>query len=158
MSYCNYDDVVAIKGDLILPKSVDVDGFTDRAAADIDVALSERYIVPVATTNAQTVAVLKSIASDLACGRLILSIAAAAEDSNLQSYGKFLINRSISGDRNQGTIGLQDIRNGGYVLPGATLKTGVTSAALYKVGISSPAVGGLDEDKSYFEYLYEDFK
>jgi hypothetical protein len=156
MSYCDQSDVVILKGDFTIPKSVDIDEFIDRAERDIDVALSSRYIVPITSTEPQAMNLLKSITADLACGRLILSMSVASEDNSLQSYGKSLVNRAINGDAVDGTRGLKDLREGSYALPGAGLKAGVTSTSRFNIRINSPKISG--EDKSYYDYLYKDFR
>ena len=155
MAYCKVDDVNTLKGDLTLPQATEIDNFIERASSDIDAALSERYQVPITITNETTVSILKAITSSLACGRMVLAIAIASEDTSTQAYGRALIRRAIEGEGQ--AIGLRELREGRFILPGATLKSGLASANLFALRISSPKPDGVS-DKSYFEYFYESFR
>jgi len=155
--YCEVEDVENNKGDAQLPSSTDIEAYITRASEDIDAAVSERYVVPITTSNVQTVNILKAVSADLSAGRMILALAMASEDNNLQSYGRSLISRAIEGDNKRGTVGLRELREGTFVLPDATLNVSVSSAAQFSIRITSPEPQ-TGVDKSYFEYFYKAFK
>ena len=156
MPYCTQADVLPLKGDVALPSTVQVQDFIVRANNDIDAALSERYVVPIVGGTAQTTAVLLAINADLATGRLIMSLTVASQDEVLNEYGRSLVSRAIEGDAATGTLGLRALREGAFILPGATLKTGVTSASQFSIRIKSPTPDGTS-DKSYHDYFFDYF-
>lgn len=71
--------------------------FREEAYTNINIKLRTKYVVPVDSDDETDMDFLKSIESDLAAGSLILDIAAnTQEDSGLDDYGKYLIDKGYA--------------------------------------------------------------
>lgn len=115
MAYCTAADL--LKGDIPLgPQYGDGSGFVDTAADEMDVVLGQLYVTPIVLAdtpeNRPSQLWLKTCNKFLASGRLILDIALAAEDDNLNAYGLSLLN--------QGLDMLKAIQSGAASITGAT--------------------------------------
>lgn len=112
--YCGLSDLLL--GDLTLPRYAgDGSQFVNRAAEVIDARLGHIYKTPIAIPVdpkfRPSALILKQINELLASGRIILDMAAAAEDNNLHAYGRQLMR--------EGEAMLHALEVGDRVLQGA---------------------------------------
>jgi len=96
--YCGLEDL--LKGDLELPRYMgDGSQLVNMAAEDMDSHVGHIYVTPieVAATpaNRPTILMLKRINRCLASGRMLLDIAAAAENTDLHAYGRSLVKEAM---------------------------------------------------------------
>jgi hypothetical protein len=115
MAYCTAADL--LKGDIPLAAQYgDGTGFVNTAADEMDVVLGQLYVTPIelldTPENRPSLLWLKTCNKFIASGRLILDIAIAAEDDNLNAYGLSLLN--------QGLDMLKAIQSGAASITGAT--------------------------------------
>jgi hypothetical protein len=94
MAYCVEADVVPLLGDLELASTLSIQTFIDRASVEIDLALGNRYIVPVDTDDYFTTMLLKTVNAELAASQIFLSQASGGEDNRVNAYGMLLFNRA----------------------------------------------------------------
>ncbi len=116
MAYCTVADL--LKGDLPLAAQYgDGTGFINTAADEMDVVLGQLYVTPIVLLetpeNRPSLLWLKTCNKFIASGRLVLDIAIAAEDDNLNAYGLSMLN--------QGLAMLTAIQTGAASITGATL-------------------------------------
>jgi hypothetical protein len=98
MAYCEPADLLI--GDLPLSAQYgDGSGFISTAADEMDVVLGQLYVTPIVLAdtpaNRPSQLWLKTCNKFIASGRLILDIALAAEDDNLNAYGLSLLNQGL---------------------------------------------------------------
>lgn len=123
-AYSDTDDL--LHGDIRLPdRHGDGTGIVKSAAEDIDIQIGHIYVTPV-TVNSdvkynRTRVLLKKMNNYIASGRLILDMAAPAEDDQLHAYGLSLLR--------EGQELLRQVRDGAIPLEGATVIDGDDSAA-----------------------------
>lgn len=100
------------------------EGFVQDAADDIDAQVGHIYVTPIIVidipANRPTRLLLKKINNLLASGRLLLDMAAAAEDDNLHSYGLQMLK--------EGMELLRRVSTGEVILAGATNLDGNSDA------------------------------
>lgn len=100
------------------------EGFVQDAADDIDAQVGHIYVTPISVVNIPanrpTRLLLKKINNLLASGRLLLDMAAAAEDDNLHSYGLQMLK--------EGMELLRRVSTGEIVLAGAPKLDGTSDA------------------------------
>lgn len=114
MAYCEVADLLT--GNLPLATQYgDGQGFIDTAADEMDTVLGQMYVTPIVLeqipANRPSQLWLKTCNKFIASGRLILDIAIAAEDDNLNAYGLSLLN--------QGLAMLKAIQDGAASITGA---------------------------------------
>lgn len=74
-----------------IPADMVVDNFRSNAYNRINAKIRAIYTVPVASSDATDMAILKDIEANLAAGRLLLAVATLHEMENVSEYGKLLI-------------------------------------------------------------------
>lgn len=148
MAYCEVADL--LKGDLPLgPQYGTGQGFVDTASDEMDVVLGQLYVTPIVLadtpTNRPSQLWLKTCNKFIASGRLILDIALAAEDDNLNAYGLSMLN--------QGLAMLKAIQDGAASITGATPLD--PTAGTYATG---PVLFNEDSEslvKAGYEFLFD---
>lgn len=133
VGYCTIPDVQPLLGDLELASTLDIQTFIDLAAREIDLALGQRYEVPVVTTDYFTLTLLRTVNAELAASQIFLSQASGGEDNRVNAYGIHLFNRA--------NIRLHDYLID-KILPGLTLlvadSVGLGPAVIYHEDSASP--------------------
>lgn len=135
MSYSTKDDLLI--GDIPLaPRYGDGSRFVDLAADEIDSQIGHIYVTPIALAdtpeNRPARLLLKKINNFIASGRIILDMALAGEDRELQSYGRSLLS--------EGLTLLKQVTNGDIRIPGADPLPGTEAAT------SGPTIVNEDPD------------
>lgn len=134
MSYCTIDDVTPLLGDLEFSSSFDPSPYITKAAADMDLTLGRRYVVPVLSNDYYTNTLLLTVNAELAASQVLMSLAQGGEDNRVNAYAMHLYKRAIE-------------RLSPYytdlVLPGSTLLEGMENlatgpAAIYQEDSESP--------------------
>lgn len=113
-TYSEKEDLLI--GDLPLgPQYGDGSRFVQMGADEIDSQIGNIYVTPIVLAdtpeNRPARLMLKKLNNLLASGRLILDMALAGEDRELQSYGRSLLSEALNL--------LKELSSGGYVVPGA---------------------------------------
>lgn len=111
VAYCTTDDLVL--GNIPIPPNAQ--RYVDQAAQEIDSIIGFKYETPVVVDNSSegrpVTLLLSRINYTLASGRLILALAAPAQDDQIQQYGKYLVDEALKA--------LKMIVDGEILLPGA---------------------------------------
>lgn len=91
MAYCKPQDLLI--GDVTLSSVLSRESYVRDAADEMDARLGFVYALPLPLTQLQphAITLLKMINARLASGRLLMSIAAPAEDDSVHRYGEWLI-------------------------------------------------------------------
>lgn len=126
-------------GDVILPAALDVNTFLIRASRDIDIALGERYVVPILTGTGITPMVLRNVCADLATAYILFSVTQPTENNLPNAYALHLWDRAGRA--------LEDYRFS-KTLPGATLIV---------TGSSDAPISIVQEDAGSLVGAYETF-
>lgn len=137
IAYCDPTDLQL--GDITLPASVSATSYIIRASRDIDLALGERYQVPILTGTGITNMVLRNVAADLASAYILFSLAQPSEGNVANAYATVLYQRAA--------MTLEPYRTS-KELPGALLAAGRTD--------DSP-VSVVQEDAASLLGAYETF-
>lgn len=111
MPYCKNQDLLI--GDISLSPTLSRESFIRDAADEMDARLGFVYTLPLTGIQPHAVTLLKMINARLASGRLLMSLAAPAEDDGVHRYGEWLIKQAYDD--------LYAICNGTINLAGATL-------------------------------------
>ncbi len=109
-AYCDPADLQL--GDITVPATLNVNTFITRASRDVDIALGERYLVPVTTGSGITPLILRNVSADLASAYIIFSMATPSETNLPNAYALHLYQRA--------GLALEDYRFS-KTLPGAIL-------------------------------------
>lgn len=107
--YCTTTDLLI--GDIQLSSTLSKESFVRDAADEMNARLGFVYILPITGIPAHATTLLKMINARLASGRLLMSIAAPAEDDGVHRYGEWLIKQAYDD--------LYAICNGQIILGGA---------------------------------------
>jgi hypothetical protein len=110
MAYCSENDLLV--GDMEFSAATSKESFVRDAANEMDARLGFVYVLPITGIPAHAQTLLKMINARLASGRLLMSIAAPAEDDGVHRYGEWLIKEAYND--------LHAICNGSIQLAGAT--------------------------------------
>lgn len=109
--YASVEDLVL--GNIPIPDSAQ--RYVDQAAQEMDSIIGFKYETPVVVDNSPegrpVTLLLKRINYTLASGRLLLALAAPAQDDQIQQYGKYLVDEALKA--------LKMIVDGEILLPGA---------------------------------------
>jgi hypothetical protein len=148
MAYCEASDLLI--GNIPLSSQYgDGTGFVDTATDEMDVVLGQLYETPIVLAdtpaNRPSQLWLKTCNKFIASGRLILDIAIAAEDDNLNAYGLSMLN--------QGLAMLKAIQDGAASITGATPLD--PNAGAYQTG---PVIFNEDSEslvKAGYEFLLD---
>ena len=95
MPYAEVDDLML--GDMALGPAVSPEKYIQEAQEDVNISLGQVYEMPVSMgqdTPDRTKILLRRITARLASGRLILAQAIGGEDSQLQAYGRHLVDEA----------------------------------------------------------------
>jgi hypothetical protein len=76
---------------ITIPPDIIVYNFRLDAYNRINAKLRKIYVVPIVSTDATDIGILKSIESNLASGNILLAVATLHEVENVHEYGKLLI-------------------------------------------------------------------
>lgn len=90
--YCDESDLQL--GDTQIPSTMSATAFIIRASRDIDIALGERYVVPITTGTGITPMILRNVAADLAAAYIIFSTAQPSEGNLPNAYALHLYQRA----------------------------------------------------------------
>jgi hypothetical protein len=98
VAYCAVDDLLI--GDIPTSDVLSPLKYVNDAADEIDSKIGFRYATPIpidgsSTTPRPVVLLLKRLNSHLASGRLIMAATVLSEDTELNAYGKALVNESM---------------------------------------------------------------
>ena len=135
MAYCNDGDLLI--GDVGLSSTLSKASFVRDAADEMDARLGFVYVLPITGIPTYAQLLLKQINARLASGRLLMSIAAPAEEDGVHRYGEWLIKQAYDD--------LYAICNGSIVLGGATVAVDTTP--------NTAAIENYD-DESAFDQFY----
>ncbi len=91
-TYC--DEIDLQLGDIQVPSTLLPSTYIIRASRDIDIALGERYLVPVTTGTGITPMILRNVAADLASAYIIFSMATPSENNLPNAYALHLYTRA----------------------------------------------------------------
>lgn len=91
-AYCDVADLQL--GDLTVPASMSQQSFIIRASRDIDIALGERYMVPISQGTGITPMVLRNVCADLASAYIVFALATPSEGNLPNAYGTQLYQRA----------------------------------------------------------------
>lgn len=94
MAYCTESDVRPLLGDLELASNLNIATFIDRAAIEVELALGQRYVVPIVAGDYFTNKLLQTVNAELAASQIFLSQASGGEDNRVNAYGMLLFNRA----------------------------------------------------------------
>lgn len=141
--YCEEEDLV-LSGDIPLPSYINKTKFIEDAADEIDSQLGFIYETPFDVTDTSSLIrparlLLKRINKFLASGRIILSVATPGEDTQVHSYGRYLVREAENA--------IKEILSGNIILEGATPIVSTPSRA--------PLIANA-ERRSYVEVFYDD--
>ncbi|MFD5451674.1 hypothetical protein [Streptomyces sp. NPDC127100] len=120
MAYSTKDDLLL--GQIPLPSYLDPDTYISNAAEEIDAIIGMTYVTPVSIQETPqtrpTKLILKKVNNFLASGRIIMALDSGGEDTQLHSYGRYLVTQAeaiikqiASGDVT--LVGAQPINSGG---------------------------------------------
>lgn len=134
VTYCNAGDLLI--GDIELSSMLSEESFVRDAAQEMDARLGFVYILPIVGIPAHAQTLLKQINARLASGRLLMSIAAPAEDNSVHRYGEWLIKQAYDD--------LYAICNGSIILGSATLAPDPTP--------NSASIVNYDEESAFDQF------
>lgn len=113
MPYCAEADLLL--GEIPLPEYLSATQYINNTAEEIDVALSGLYSTPIEVIdipqNKPTTLFLKQVNAKLATGRLIMAAAMGHQETDVNAYGKYLIDEAVAA--------LYRVCEKEFVLPGA---------------------------------------
>lgn len=113
MPYSTKDDLLL--GQIPLPSYLDADTYISNAAEEIDAIIGMTYVTPVSIQETPATRpsklILKKANNFLATGRIIMAIDSGGEDSQLHSYGRYLVS--------QAELIVKNIASGEFSLVGA---------------------------------------
>ena len=93
-AYTHPDAVRELLGDMTVSGSIDLDAVASDAAAEMNIRLGERYVVPLDLDAPELAAhhadLIRLINARLAAGTLLMATATATEYHELHNYGKYL--------------------------------------------------------------------
>lgn len=99
-AYVGPGDVKAQLGDMTIASSINLDAIASDAAGEINIALGERYVVPINMSAPDLLdhhkLLIRLINARLAAGRFLLAVTSATEDRDLWAYGKYLIDLAMN--------------------------------------------------------------
>lgn len=133
--YCAPGDLLV--GDMEFSSALSKDGFIRDAADEMNSRLGFVYALPIVGIAAHAVLLLKMINARLASGRLLMAIAAPAEDDSVHAYGQYLVKQAYDD--------LYAICNGQITLVGAT--------TIVDANPNSASITNVD-DESAFDQFY----
>lgn len=134
-------------GDLPVPTYMDQQKYVNDAANEIDSVIGFLYVTPVDMTDPGPVSrparlLMTRLNTHLSSGRLLMAIATASEDTQLNAYGRYLVDMV-------GTT-LQEIVDGKIQLPGAAQNDNGDDTPNF----SGPVIANIDQ-VSIVESFYQ---
>lgn len=96
VTYSADKDVSSKYSHLKISSDVVVNDYREEAYNEINMKISNLYIIPIDSTNVNDIAYLKSIESRLAAGNILIAVSTTDELDELHNYGKFLIDQAVS--------------------------------------------------------------
>lgn len=144
-AYSKVEDLLT--GDIRLPGYLDVPGAVQDATDEIDSKIGALYDTPIDISDTSPVSrparlMLKRVANFLASGRLLLEVAASAEQTELHAYAKSLVDEA--------NLAISQIATGELPLPGAEMVPNAQRRG------STPLIANVDAT-SNVEAFYERF-
>lgn len=113
MPYSTQADLLL--GEIPLPSYVNPDTYISNAADEIDAVIGMTYVTPISIQETPTTRpsklILKKANNFLASGRIIMAVDSGGQDTQLHSYGRYLVN--------QAEQIVAKIANGEFILVGA---------------------------------------
>lgn len=114
--YCTVEDLL-LRPDIPLPREFDKQKYINAAAEEIDSKIGRLYQTPViirvedSEKYRTTIIALRRINSQLATGRIIMTISTTTESQEVDAYGYYLIKDALQS--------IDDILNRDFILDGA---------------------------------------
>ena len=115
VTYSNDKDVSSKYSHLKISSDVIVNEYREEAYNELNMRISNLYIIPIDSTDANDLAYLRSIESRLAAGNVLIAISTVDELQDVHEYGKFLIDQSFAK--------MDELVKQTIILKGATLDT-----------------------------------
>lgn len=136
-SYSSIDDLLT--GEVPLPTYLNAQKIVDDATDEVDSYLGHLYVTPLDLSDTSLIErhsrlLIKRVANFLASGRLLMSVAAPAEDNAVHAYGYSLVKQACDA--------LQSISDGMVHLEGAIKKE------VFATSHGGPLVGQEDAESS----------
>lgn len=96
MSYSNDKDVASKYSHLKISSDVVVKDYREEAYNEINMRISNLYVIPIDSTDTNDTAYLKAIESRLAAGNILIAVSTVDELEDVHEYGKFLIEQAFN--------------------------------------------------------------
>lgn len=134
MAYSEVNDLLL--GDMTISSAVDKQAFITDASDEIDSKIGVRYVTPLTLTSLadHSRKLIKRISNHLASARLLMAVASAGEDNQVQAYALFLLKGAESD--------LCAIAEGQLDLVGATPQDTFTESG------NGPSITNFDQDSA----------
>lgn len=144
MAYSEVGDLLI--GNVPTPTYISPDTYIANAAEEIDAAIGTLYVTPVQISDAPdtrpTKLILKKANNMLASGRIIMSMDAGGQDSDLHKYGRYLVSEA------------EKIVQA--IVSGAVYLTGATPLNADQAGTAPTILNA--EDTSNVDAFYDNYK